>query len=64
MRFRDVIKDGFYEFMHAFNEYKLNQEVFNKRLIAFYVRALLVMLYPLTPHFSEVMSQTYLKHSI
>jgi leucyl-tRNA synthetase len=56
MRFRDVIKDAFYEFQHAFNAYRLNlgENALNASLIEKFIRYSLMMLYPITPHFCEV----------
>lgn len=60
MRFRDVIKDALFEFQHAFNAYRLNLDnaPYNGQLIENFMKYALMMLYPVTPHFSEVILKT------
>jgi len=57
MRFRDVIKDGLFEFQHAFNAYRLNlgDEALNEHLIDTFMKFSLLMLFPVAPHFGEVL---------
>ena len=57
MVFRDVIKEAFFNMQHIREEYKFNcgNAGFNKKLVKFYVETQLLLLYPLVPHFSEIM---------
>ena len=59
MRFRDVVKLGFFEFQHTFNAYKLHLKgsSMKKSLIEKFVLYTLMMLYPIAPHFSEITYQ-------
>lgn len=61
MKFRDVVKDGFYEFQHVFNAYKLHLKgkAYKKDLIEKFIKYNLIILYPICPHFSEYMYQNY-----
>ena len=61
MVMRDVIKQIFFNLSHIKEDYKLNcgNLGMNKRLTKFFVEAQLIALYPITPHFSEIMWKNY-----
>lgn len=57
MLFRDVVKEAFYNMGHVRDEYKYmcGNHGPRKDLILFYIEVQLLILYPITPHLSEVM---------
>lgn len=57
MLFRDVVKEAFYNMSNAKDEYKYLCGAHGPRkdLIRFFIEIQLLLLYPITPHFSEVM---------
>ena len=54
---REVIIDALYNFQHKREDYRLNvgNHGFRRDLVIKYVKLQLLMLYPVAPHFSEVM---------
>ncbi len=61
MRFRDTIKDGLFEFQHLYNFYRLNLQGHSLRedLIRKFILNTLIILYPIVPHFSEILYKNY-----
>lgn len=57
MRFRDALKNGFFEFQAIKDDYKLNVGAngVRKDLILQYIEYQLLLLYPIAPHFCEIM---------
>lgn len=57
MRFRDVLKSGFFEFQNSKDDYKLmvGQDGMCKSLVLKYIEYQLLILYPIAPHFSEIL---------
>jgi len=62
MRFRDVIKYGFFDFSSLKEEYKIRCGSSNMRLdlVLKYIEAQLTILYPICPHFSDIVYKTHL----
>lgn len=61
---KDVIKEIFFNMNHVKENYKANcgDTGMNKGLVKFFIEAQLITLYPITPHFCEMMwSKYYLK---
>ena len=61
MVMREVIKQIFFNLNHIKEDYKLNcgNLGMNKTLTKLFVEAQLIALYPITPHFSEIMWKNY-----
>jgi leucyl-tRNA synthetase len=57
MRFRDALKNGFFELQTIKDDYKLNVGTsgVRKDLILQYLEYQLLLLYPIAPHFCEIM---------
>ena len=63
MVFREIVKEVFFNMQHIREEYKFNcgNAGYNKRLIKLYLEVQLLLLYPITPHFCEIMwTEAYL----
>jgi len=62
MRFRDVLKHGLFEFSTTKEDYKIRCGEHNMRfdLVVKYVETQLMLLYPICPHFAEIVYRTYL----
>ncbi len=63
MVYREIVKDVFFNLQHVREEYKFHcgNAGYSKKLIKFYLEIQLILLYPITPHFCEVMwSEAYL----
>ena len=56
MRYRDVLKWGFFEFQATKDDYKLyvGNAGLRKDLVALYLEYQLLLLYPIAPHFCEI----------
>ena len=55
MKFRDALKYGFYEFQHLKEDYRLRTKGdYRKDLVLKYIQFQLTLLYPIAPHFSEM----------
>lgn len=56
MRFRDALKNGFFEFQAIKDDYKINvgSNGVRKDLILQYIEYQLLLLYPIAPHFCEI----------
>lgn len=61
MIMRDVIKQIFFNLNHIKEDYKLNcgNVGMHKRLVKTFIEAQLIALYPITPHFCEIMWKNY-----
>lgn len=61
MILREVIKQIFFNLNHIKEDYKLNcgNLGMNKRLTKYFIEAQLIALYPITPHFCEIMWKNY-----
>lgn len=57
MRYRDVLKWGFFEFQAIKDDYKIQVGAagLRKDLVAKYLEYQLLLLYPIAPHFCEIM---------
>lgn len=63
MTFREVVKEAFYNMLAIKEEYRFNcgNYAFNRDAITLYIETLLLLLFPIIPHFSEVQwLETYL----
>ena len=56
MRFRDCLKSGLFEFQRIKEDYRINvgKDGFRKDLILKYIEYQLLIIYPICPHFSEI----------
>jgi leucyl-tRNA synthetase len=63
MLFRGVVREAFYNMAHIRDEYKFVCGTAGPRkdLIRFFIEIQLLLMYPVTPHFSEVMWQEVLR---
>lgn len=61
MRIRDVLKYGFFDFSALKEDYKLNcgEHQMRKDVFLKYLEAQLTVMYPITPHFSEIAWRKY-----
>jgi leucyl-tRNA synthetase len=61
MRYRDVLKFSFFDFTAVREEYKIRCGPSNMRLdlVLKYIEAQLLLLYPICPHFAEIVYKTY-----
>ena len=64
MKYKEVLKYGFYEMVNAKDEYIMNLEgdysKVNTKLILYFLRTFLVMINPIIPHFTEYIYDKYL----
>jgi leucyl-tRNA synthetase len=65
MKFRDVLKYGLYDLISNKEDYTLScrneAKLMNKNLILKYIHYQLLLLYPITPHFSEIIYKEQLR---
>jgi leucyl-tRNA synthetase len=64
MRFKDVLKNGFYELINCRDEYVLYNEDdytrLNATVMVKFFKTIFILLNPIAPHWTEYMYQTYL----